>query len=329
MDRPWGVEVTTYLEAIREALFEEMRADDRVFCLGEDIGHFGGAFKVTAGLMAEFGPSRVVDTPIAESLIAGVSIGAALRGLRPVAEMQFADFVTSGFSQLIHNAATFHYRLGISVPMVVRLPSGGGVGGGPFHSRNPEAWFVHTPGLKVVAPATPRDAKGLLKAAIRDPDPVIYLEQKYLYRREKEELGEVDAIDFGKARVVREGKHASVIAYANGVPMARDAAEAVARDGFDVEVIDLRTLVPWDWEAVMRSVAKTGRALLVSEATRTAGFISEVAATIADLVFDELDAPIRRVTALDTPVPAEEGLEAYFRPNAEKVERELRSLMAY
>jgi 2-oxoisovalerate dehydrogenase E1 component beta subunit len=321
--------MTTYLEAIREALAEEMRADERVFCVGEDIGHFGGAFKVTAGLMEEFGAARVVDTPISESLIMGVAIGSALRGMRPVAEMQFADFVTSGFSQLIHNAATFHYRLGIAVPMVVRLPSGGGVGGGPFHSRNPEAWFAHTPGIKVVAPASPRDAKGLLKAAIRDPDPVIYLEQKFLYRREKEELGDVDPIPFGESRLVRAGKHATVIAYANGVPMARDAAAAVAKDGFDVEVIDLRTLVPWDWEAVMTSVAKTGRVLLVSEATRTAGFVSEVAATIADLVFDELDAPIRRVTALDTPVPAEEGLEAYFRPNAAKVERALRELMAY
>jgi 2-oxoisovalerate dehydrogenase E1 component beta subunit len=321
--------MTTYLEAIREALAEEMRADERVFCVGEDIGHFGGAFKVTAGLMEEFGAARVVDTPIAESLIMGVAIGSALRGMRPVAEMQFADFVTSGFSQLIHNAATFHYRLGIAVPMVVRLPSGGGVGGGPFHSRNPEAWFAHTPGLKVVAPASPRDAKGLLKAAIRDPDPVIYLEQKFLYRREKEELGDVDPIPFGKSRLVREGNHATVIAYANGVPMARDAAAAVAKDGFDVEVIDLRTLVPWDWEAVMTSVAKTGRVLLVTEATRTAGFVSEVAATIADLVFDELDAPIRRVTALDTPVPAEEALEAFFRPNAAKVEQALRELMAY
>ncbi len=321
--------MTTYLEAIREALFEEMRADERVFCLGEDIGHFGGAFKVTAGLMEEFGPERVVDTPIAESLISGVAIGAALRGLRPVAEMQFADFVTSGFSQLIHNAATFHYRLNIAVPIVVRLPAGGGVGGGPFHSKNPEAWFAHTPGLKVVAPATPRDAKGLMKAAIRDPDPVIYLEQKFLYRREKEELGEVDAIPFGEARFVRRGSHATVIAYGNGVPMARDAAEAVAKDGFDVEVLDLRTLIPWDWRAVMTSVAKTGRALIVSEATRTAGFASEVAATIADLLFDELDAPIRRVTAIDAPVPAEEGLEAYFRPNAKKVEQALRALMAY
>lgn len=323
-------EPTTYLQAIREALFEEMRADDRVLCVGEDIGHFGGAFKVTAGLLEEFGAERVVDTPISESLIVGFSIGAALRGLRPVAEMQFADFVTSGFSQLVHNAATFHYRLRIAVPMVVRLPAGGGVGGGPFHSWNPEAWFAHVPGLKVVAPASPRDAKGLLKAAIRDPDPVIYLEQKYLYRREKEVLDQdAPPIELGRARVVREGRHATVVCYGNAVPMARDAAEAMAKDGLEVEVLDLRTLVPWDWEAVMRSVAKTGRVLVVSEATRTAGFASEVAATIADLVFDELDAPIRRVTAIDAPVPAEAGLEAYFRPNAERVEAALRALMAW
>jgi pyruvate/2-oxoglutarate/acetoin dehydrogenase E1 component len=320
----------TYLEAIRSALFEEMRADPRVFCLGQDIGFFGGAFKVTAGLIDEFGPSRVVDTPIAESLIIGCAIGAAIRGQRPVAEMQFADFVSCGFSQLVNNAATFHYRLRVSVPMVVRLPSGGGVGGGPFHSRNPEAWFAHAPGIKVVAPATPRDAKGLLKAAIRDPDPVIYLEQKYLYRRLKEIIPENDeVVPFGKARLARSGRHATIVTYANGVPMSLEAAEAVAKDGFDVEVIDLRTLVPWDWQAVMASVAKTGRVLVVHEATKTAGFGAEIAATIADEVFDELDAPIRRVASPDAPVPAEHGLEAAYRPNADKVERTLRELMDY
>lgn len=320
----------TYLEAIRQALFEEMQADPRVFLLGQDIGHFGGAFKVTAGLLDAFGPLRVIDTPISEALIAGAAIGAAIRGQRPVAEMQFADFVTGAFSQLVNNAGTFHYRLKVSVPLVVRLPSGGGVGGGPFHSRNPEAWFAHAPGLKVVAPATARDARGLLKAAIRDPDPVIYLEQKLLYRRVKETLPDGDdVVPLGKARIARAGKHATIVTYANGVPMSVEAAEAVARDGFDVEVIDLRTLVPWDWQAVVASVAKTGRVLIVQEATRTAGFASEVAATIADLVFDELDAPIRRVAALDAPTPAEPGLEAAFRPDAAKVEQALRSLMDY
>jgi len=242
--------------------------------------------------------------------------------------MQFADFVTSGFSQLVQNAATFHYRLKVSVPMVIRLPSGGGVGGGPFHSRNPEAWFCHAPGLKVVAPTTAADAKGLMKAAIRDPDPVIYLEQKWMYRRIKGEVDE-SAVELGKARIAREGHHATIVSYGNGVPMASEAAEKVAADGYEVEVIDLRTLIPWDWQTVLASVKKTGRILLVSEAHRTAGFISEVAATVADLAFDELDAPIGRVTALDTPTPAEKNMELFFRPNAEKVEQALRKLMAY
>jgi len=319
----------TYLEAIRTALIEEMDADPRVFLIGEDIGHFGGAFKVTQGLLERFGPARVVDTPIAEALIMGVSIGAAIRGQRPVAEMQFADFVTCGFSQLVENAGTFHYRLGVSVPMVVRLPSGGGVGGGPFHSRNPEAWFTHASGLKVVAPATPSDAKGLMKAAIRDPDPVIYLEQKLLYRSAKEDVPDDVFVDIGKARIVRPGKQATLIAYANAVPMAIEAAAAVEKDGFDVEVIDLRTLIPWDWQTVVRSVEKTGRVLIASEASRTGGFASDVAATIADLAFAHLDAPVLRVAAADAPVPAEKSLEAYHRPNAEKIERALRGLLAY
>jgi 2-oxoisovalerate dehydrogenase E1 component beta subunit len=320
----------TYVEAIREALLEEMEADPSVMLIGEDIGHFGGAFKVTQGLLERFGPQRVVDTPIAEALIVGASIGAAIRGLRPVAEMQFADFVTSGFSQIVQNAATFHYRLKVSVPLVIRLPSGGGVGGGPYHSRNPEAWFVHAPGLKVVAPVTPADAKGLMKASIRDPDPVIFLEQKWLYRREKQDVsGAPELVELGRARTARAGRHATIVAYANGVPMALEAAERVAADGLDVEVIDLRSLVPWDWRAVIESVSRTGRVLLVSEAHRTGGFVSEVAATIADLAFDQLDAPIARVTALDAPTPAEKGLEAEFRPNADKVERALRALLAY
>jgi 2-oxoisovalerate dehydrogenase E1 component beta subunit len=318
----------TYIEAIRQAIQEEMRVDERVFLIGEDVGHFGGAFKATAGLLQEFGPLRVVDTPISEALIVGATIGAAIRGQRPIAEMQFADFVTSGFSQIVQNAATFHYRLKVSVPMVIRLPSGGGVGGGPFHSRNPEAWFCQSPGLKVVAPATAQDAKALMKAAIRDPDPVIYLEQKWMYRRVK---GEVDdgVVELGKARIARPGHHATIVAYANAVPMALEAAEAVAKDGYEVEVIDLRTLIPWDWKTVLSSVEKTGRVLLVSEAHRTAGFVSEIAATIADLAFQQLDAPIMRVTALDSPTPAEKGMEAFFRPDGQKVEAALRDLMAY
>lgn len=320
---------STYVAAIREALVEEMERDPSVFCIGEDIGHFGGAFKATEGLLEKFGRGRVVDTPIAEGLILGVAIGAAIRGLRPVAEMQFADFVACGFSQLAYNASTFHYRLGVSVPMVVRLPSGGHVGGGPFHSKNPEAWFTHTPGLKVVAPATPRDAKGLMLTSIRDPDPVIYLEQKYLYRREKASLDDVEAIPFGRASIARSGHHATVVTYANTVSMALAAAESLAAKGYEIEVIDLRTLVPWDWETVVRSVDKTGRVLVVHEATRTSGFGGEIAATIADLAFDRLDAPVRRVAALDTPTPAEKQMEAHVLPDADKIEAALTDLLLY
>lgn len=319
----------TYLEAIRSALVEAMDADPSVLLIGEDIGHFGGAFKVTQGLLDRFGPSRVIDTPIAESLIVGTAIGAAIRGLKPVIEMQFADFVTSGFSQLVHNAGTFHYRLKVSVPMVVRLPAGGGVGGGPYHSRNPEAWFAHASGLKVVAPATPTDAKALMRSAIRDPDPVIFLEQKWLYRREKEDVADDAEVPIGVARVARPGKHATVVAYANAVPMALEAARAVEASGFDVEVIDLRSLLPWDWRCVLASVRKTGRLLIASEASRTAGFASEVAATMGELAFTALDAPIVRVTAPDAPVPAERNLEAYYRPNPAKIEHALRGLLAY
>lgn len=320
-----------YVEAIRRALEDEMAADERVFCLGEDIGYFGGAFKATAGLLERFGPERVIDMPIAESLIIGVSIGAAIRGRVPVAEMQFADFVTCGFSQLVNNAATFHYRLGVSVPMVVRLPAGGGVGGGPFHSKNPEGWFAQSPGLKIVAPATAEDAYGLLRAAIRDPDPVLYLEQKFLYRRvdaEEADLG--DALPLGRARVARAGRDLTLVTYANGLPACLEAAELLAKDdGVEAEVIDLRTLVPWDWETTAESVGRTGRAVVVSEATRTAGFAAEVAATLGDLAFDRLDAPIRRVAFPDVPTPAHPTLEAALRPDASRVVAEARSLLAY
>lgn len=320
----------TYLGAIRQALHEEMAADPRVMLIGEDIGHFGGAFRVTDGLLEAYGPDRVVDTPIAESAIIGVSIGAAIRGMRPVAEMQFADFVSCGFSQLVNNAGTFHFRLGVSVPMVVRLPAGGGVGGGPFHSRNPESWFCHASGLKVVAPATPRDARSLMKAAIRDPDPVIFLEQKYLYRRAKEDLPEEDdAIPLGVARIARPGTHATVVAYANGVALAEQAAADLEAEGYDVEVIDLRTLIPWDWRAVVDSVTRTGRLLVVEEASYTLGFGAQVASTVADVAFDRLDAPIRRVAAPDSPVPAAEVLENAYRPNAGQVTAVLRELLEY
>ena len=324
-------EPVTYVEAIRLALQDEMRRDERVFCIGEDIGAYGGAFKVTKGFLDEFGARRVVDTPIAESLIVGAAIGAAIRGLRPVAEMQFADFVSCGFSQLVNNAATFHYRLGVSVPMVVRLPSGGGVGGGPYHSRNTEAWFAHTPGLKVVAPATAADAYGLMKTAIRDPDPVMYFEQKFLYRREKGAVPAGDhVVPLGSAAVRRAGARATILTYANGVSMALAAADRLAAEGGpEVEVVDLRSLVPLDRETVVASVRKTGRALIVHEDTITAGFGAELAAIVADECFEWLDAPVRRVAALDAPTPAEEHLEAWFRPSADKVLAALRDLSAY
>jgi 2-oxoisovalerate dehydrogenase E1 component beta subunit len=324
----------TYVEAIRLALQDEMRRDERVFCLGEDIGQYGGAFKVTKGFLDEFGARRVVDTPISESLIVGAAIGAAIRGLRPVAEMQFADFVTCGFSQLVVNAATFHYRLGQSVPLVVRLPSGGGVGGGPYHSRNPEAWFAQSPGVKVLAPATAADAFGLMKAAIRDPDPVVYLEQKFLYRREKGTLplgpdGD-HVVPIGSAAVRRDGTQATVLSYANGVGMALEAAaRAAAEDGLSVEVVDLRSLVPLDRETVIASARKTGRVLIVHEATLTAGFGAELAALVADECFEWLDAPVWRVAAPDAPTPAEKNLEDHFRPNAAKVLGALRALCTY
>jgi pyruvate/2-oxoglutarate/acetoin dehydrogenase E1 component len=245
--------------------------------------------------------------------------------------MQFADFVTCGFSQLVENAGTFHYRLKVSVPMVVRLPSGGGVGGGPYHSRNPEAWFCHAPGLKVVAPATAADAHGLLKSAIRDPDPVVFLEQKWLYRREKGVLqsGDDALVPLGKARVAREGRHLTLVTYANGVPMAVEAADRLRAQGIEIEVIDLRSLAPWDHQTVLASVEKTGRLLVLSEATRTGSFASEVAAHVAELGFESLDAPILRVTAPDAPTPSEKNLEAYFRPNTEKLVDAVSVLMRY
>ena len=317
---------STYLEAIRQALFDAMEADDSVFCIGEDIGHFGGAFKVTRGLAERFGTARVIDTPIAESAIIGTSIGAALRGMRPVAEMQFADFVSCGFSQLVNNAATFHYRLGVSVPMVVRLPSGGGVGAGPFHSRNPEAWLCHAPGLKVVAPTTPEDAYALMRTAISDPDPVIYLEQKYLYRRKKAELQpRPPQLPLAQARIAQAGDKLTVLAYANGVELACQAAEKLA----GVEVIDLRTLVPWDHQTVAASVAKTGRVVIVEEAHRTASFGAELAATVADICFEQLDAPVRRVSAPDVPIPAKVELEQAHRPSVQSITAVFADVIAY
>jgi pyruvate/2-oxoglutarate/acetoin dehydrogenase E1 component len=321
---------TTYLEAIREGLWEEMERDPNVFCIGEDIGEYGGAFKVTAGFLEHFGARRVVDTPISEAAIAGASIGAGLMGLRPVAEMQFADFISCGFDQIVNFAAKCRYRWNAPVPIVIRSPSGGGIHGGPFHSQNPEMWFVRTPGLKVVCPATAYDAKGLIKSAIRDNDPVLFFEHKALYRKIKEDLPTDDyTVPIGKAKVVREGRDLSIITYGAMVWTALEAAEKLAGEGISVEVVDLRTLVPLDRETVCESVRKTSKVLLLHEDTRTGGMAGELAATITETVFEYLDGPIVRVTAPDTPVPFSPTLEEAFLPNAEKVVEKARWLYRY
>ena len=322
--------VLTYLEAVRQAMLDEMDRDERVFVLGEDVGTYGGAFRATAGFLERFGERRVIDTPVSETAIVGAAIGAALMGLRPIAEMQFIDFIACGFNQLVNYAAKSRYRWGGGVPLVVRGPCGGGVHGGPFHSQNPEGFFMNVPGLKIVAPGTPSDAKGLLTAAIRDPDPVIYLEHKFLYRRLKEDVPEGDhVVPIGKARVARPGKDVSVISYAAMLHVALEAAEAAARDGISVEVLDLRTLLPLDEEAVLATAARTGKVIVLHEATRTGGPGGEVAALIAERVFEHLDAPIVRLAPPDTPVPYSPPLEEAFLPNADRVGKAIRALYEY
>jgi pyruvate/2-oxoglutarate/acetoin dehydrogenase E1 component len=321
---------TTYLEAIREGLWEEMERDANVFLLGEDIGVYGGAFKVTAGFHEHFGERRVVDTPISEAAIVGAAIGAGLMGLRPVAEMQFADFISCGFDQIVNFAAKCRYRWNAAVPIVVRAPSGGGIHGGPFHSQNPEMWFVRTPGLKVVCPATAYDAKGLIKSSIRDNDPVIFFEHKGLYRRIKEDLpAEEYTVPLGKAKVVREGRDLTIVAYGAMVWTSLEAADKLAAEGASVEVIDLRTLLPLDRETVCESVKRTSKVLLVHEDTRTGGLAGELAASINETVFEYLDGPILRVTAPDTPVPYSPPLEEAFLPNVQKVVENARELLRY
>jgi 2-oxoisovalerate dehydrogenase E1 component beta subunit len=321
---------TTYVDAIREGLREEMARDERVFLLGEDIGVYGGAFKVTDGLVQEFGEERVIDTPIAETAIVGAAVGAAMMGMRPVAEMQFIDFISCAFDMITNFAAKSRYRHGVGVPLVIRGPSGGGVHGGPFHSQNPEAYFAHTPGLKVVQPATAYDAKGLIKAAIRDDDPVLFFEHKFLYRRIKEELPTEDyVVPIGKAAVRRAGRDLTVVTYGAMVWTALEAAKTLEAEGIDVEVVDLRTLFPMDEETVLESVAKTNKAILLHEATRTGGIGAEIAAVLSERCFEYLDGPLVRVTAPDTPVPYSPPLEEAFLPNAEKLCRAARALAAY
>jgi 2-oxoisovalerate dehydrogenase E1 component beta subunit len=322
----------TYLEAIREGLLEEMRRDPKVFVLGEDVGPFGGAFGVTQGLYEEFGEMRVIDTPISESAIVGVSIGAALRGYRPVAEMQFADFISCAFDQLVNQAATLRYRYGgrVACPIVVRAPSGGNVGGGLYHSQNPEAWFVHRPGLKVVAPSTAYDAKGLLKAAIRDDNPVIYFEHKYLYRRAKGPVPEgEEVVPIGVATTRREGRDVTLVTYGAMVMPSLEAADRLAKEGVEVEVIDLRTLLPIDTATVFVSVERTNRALIVHEDVKTLGVGAELAARISEERFDHLDAPVMRVTYPDTHCPFSQVLEKANLPDADKIVDGLRRLAAY
>jgi pyruvate/2-oxoglutarate/acetoin dehydrogenase E1 component len=322
----------TYLEAIREALFEEMRRDPKVFVLGEDVGPYGGAFGVTQGLADEFGEMRVIDTPISESAIIGVSIGAALRGYRPVAEMQFADFIACAFDQIVNQAATLRYRYGgrAAVPIVVRAPSGGNVGGGLYHSQNPEAWFAHRPGLKVVAPSTAHDAKGLLKAAIRDDNPVIYFEHKFLYRRAKGPVPEGDAIvPIGEAAIRREGDDITLITYGAMVTPALEAADRLSKDGVETEIIDLRTLMPFDRGAILRSVEKTNRVLIVHEDVKTLGIGAELSAVIVEERFEHLDAPVMRLTYPDTHPPFSHVLESANLPSTEKIVEALRKLAAY
>jgi pyruvate/2-oxoglutarate/acetoin dehydrogenase E1 component len=320
----------TYLEAIRQGIWEEMDHDPTVFCIGEDIGIYGGAFKVTDGFIDRFGPERVIDTPIAESAIVGAAFGAALTGMRPVAEFQFMDFIGCAFNQITNMVAKAHYRWGAPAPIVIRGPSGGNVHGGPFHSQNPEMYFVHAPGLKVVCPATAYDAKGLIKASIRDNNPVIFFEHKYLYRRIREDIPEDDyVVPLGKARVARAGRDLSIITYAAMVHVALEAAEQLSRDGIELEVLDLRTLSPLDRESIAESVRRTNKALILHEDVRTGGIAGEVAAIINEEAFDSLDGPIVRLTALDTPVPFSPPQEEYFLPQVSDVVREARKLISY
>ncbi len=323
--------VVTYIQAINQAMHEELARDGRVMLLGEDVGVLGGAFKATDGLLEKFGPERVVDTPIAESLIVGAGIGLAIQGMRPVCEMQFIDFIACGFDQIVNQAATLRYRHGgqTSCPIVVRGPCGGGVHGGLYHSQNPEAWFCHVPGLKVVAPATAYDAKGLLKAAIRDDDPVIYLEHKFLYRRIKEEIPAEDyVVPIGKAALRKEGRDLTVVTYGSPVHAVMKAARDLASE-VDIEVIDLRTLLPIDWKTVYASVRKTGKALIVHEARLTGGIGGEVAARIAQDLFEHLDGPVMRLASKDTHNAFAGPMEDFILPTQDKITVAVRKLAAY
>lgn len=324
----------TYLEAIRQALWDEMTGDERVFMLGQDIGTYGGAFRVTAGFLDHFGPQRIVDTPISESAMIGCAIGAAMMGLLPVVEMQFIDFISCAFNQIINFAAPSHYRWGQQVPIVVRGPAGGNVHGSAYHSQNPESYFQHTPGLKIVAPGTVADAYGLLRAAIQDPNPVLYFEHKYLYRRLKDELPEAPAggraaVEIGKAHLARAGRDLSVITYGAMLHVALEAAGRLEAEGIDLEVLDLRTLKPLDQEAILDTVRKTSRVIVLTEEQTTGSVAGEVAARISQHAFEWLDGPVHRLCCPDTPVPYSPTLEEAYLPNVDKLIAKVRALAAY
>jgi 2-oxoisovalerate dehydrogenase E1 component beta subunit len=321
----------TYLQAISDGLRQEMRRDKRVYVIGEDVGVYGGAFKVTQGFQEEFGPWRVFDAPLSETAIVGSCTGAAIMGMRPVAEMQFADFVSCAWDQLVTVAAKQRYRAGTAVPIVVRCPSGGGFSGGPFHSQNPESSFAHIPGLKIVCPSTPEDAKGLLVTAIEDPNPVLYFEHKHLYRRIKADVPDDRyTTPFGEARVHREGDDVTVVTWGAMVYTASEAADQVAEtDGVSTEILDLRTIIPWDRKAVLASVEKTSKVIVLHEDTITGGFGAEIAATIAAEAFEHLDAPLKRIAAPDAPVPFSPPLEKAFIPQVDDVVAGLKELAAY
>lgn len=319
------------IQAVNDALRTEMKCDDRVIILGEDVGKFGGVFRATQGLLTEFGPDRVFDTPLAENGIVGSAIGMALYGLRPVPEIQFVDFIYPAFDQIVNEAAKMRYRSGgqYTCPMVIRAPCGGGIRGGHYHSQSPEAYFIHTAGLKVVMPSNPYDAKGLLIASIRDNNPIIFLEPKRLYRAVKGEVPEGEyIIELGKATVARAGKDITIVTYGAMVHVTLEAAEKAAQENqISVEVIDLRTLLPYDIDTVIASVKKTGRAVIVHEAPRTCGFGAELAATISERAFLHLQAPILRVTGFDTPVPY--VFEAEYLPNEKRIRKALRDSMDF
>ncbi|HEX7418601.1 MAG TPA: alpha-ketoacid dehydrogenase subunit beta [Thermoanaerobaculia bacterium] len=321
---------TTYIDAIRLAMIEEMDRDERVFLIGEDVGSYGGAFRTSAGIIERFGPGRVIDTPISEMAIVGAASGAALMGMRPIAEMQFIDFITCAYDMLVNFTATNRYLYGRDCPIVVRGPAGGGVHGGPFHSLNPEAMFMNRPGIKIVYPGTAYDAKGLLKSAIRDDDPVLYIEHKFLYRRIKEDLPDEDfTVPIGKAKIRRKGKDLTIITWGAMIYVADEAADELAKDGVSVEVIDMRSIIPFDEEAILESVGKTNRVIILHEAPLTGGAGAEFAARIADKAFEYLDAPVKRVASLDVPTPYSPPLEAYYLPNKDKVLAAARELLAY